>query len=55
MSKYVDELAATDISSNTSVTSSPRSAAPGVKIVFSDANGPKQTLYYFSTNCGQLI
>jgi hypothetical protein len=26
------------------------SAAPGVKIVFSDGNGPKQTLYYFSTN-----
>jgi hypothetical protein len=48
--QIVDELAATDISSNTSVTSSPRSAAPGVKIVFSDANGPKQTLYYFSTN-----
>src|SRR6516162_546404 len=23
-----------------------RSAAPGVKIVFSDANGPTQTLYY---------
>ena len=27
-----------------------RSAAPGVKIVFSDGGGPKQTLYYFSTN-----
>lgn len=27
-----------------------RSAAPGVKIVFSAGNGPKQTLYYFSTN-----
>ena len=27
-----------------------RSAAPGVKIVFSDGAGPKQTLYYFSTN-----
>ncbi len=26
------------------------SAAPGVKIVFSAGNGPKQTLYYFSTN-----
>jgi hypothetical protein len=47
--QIVDELAATDVSSNMSVTS-PRSAAPGVKIVFSDANGPKQTLYYFSTN-----
>jgi hypothetical protein len=27
-----------------------RSAAQGVKIVFSDGSGPKQTLYYFSTN-----
>jgi hypothetical protein len=27
-----------------------RSAALGVKIVFSDGDGPKQTLYYFSTN-----
>jgi hypothetical protein len=27
-----------------------RSAAPGVRIVFSEGNGPKQTLYYFSTN-----
>src|SRR5215831_11765188 len=27
-----------------------RNAASGVKIVFSDGNGPKQTLYYFSTN-----
>jgi len=26
------------------------SAAQGVKIVFSDGNGPQQTLYYFSTN-----
>jgi hypothetical protein len=26
------------------------SAAKGVKIVFSDGNGPNQTLYYFSTN-----
>jgi hypothetical protein len=25
-------------------------AAPGVKIVFSQGDGPKQTLYYFSTN-----
>jgi hypothetical protein len=28
----------------------PRGAAPGVKIIFSDGTGPKQTLYYFSTN-----
>jgi hypothetical protein len=27
-----------------------RGAAPGVKIVFSEGDGPKQTLYYFSTN-----
>ena len=27
-----------------------RSAAQGVKIVFSDGSGPNQTLYYFSTN-----
>ncbi len=27
-----------------------RSAAQGVKIVFSDGSGPTQTLYYFSTN-----
>ena len=27
-----------------------RSAAPGVKIVFSEGDRPKQTLYYFSTN-----
>jgi hypothetical protein len=28
----------------------PRSAAPGAKVVFSNGDGPKQTLYYFSTN-----
>ena len=27
-----------------------RTAASGVKIVFSEGNGPQQTLYYFSTN-----
>ena len=32
---------------NKPVTSPPHSAAPGVKIVFSDGTGPKQTLYYF--------
>ena len=32
------------------VTRVTRSAASGVKIVFSDANGPTQTLYYFSTD-----
>ena len=43
------ELAATN-STNKPVTSPPRSAATGVKIIFSDGAGPKQTLYYFSTN-----
>ena len=43
------ELAATN-STNKPVTSPPRTAATGVKIVFSDGAGPKQTLYYFSTN-----
>lgn len=28
----------------------PRGGAPGVEIVFSEGNAPKQTLYYFSTN-----
>ena len=32
------------------VASSTRSAAPGVKIVFSEGGGPEQTLYYFGTN-----
>jgi hypothetical protein len=32
------------------VTRATHSAAQGVKIVFSDANGPMQTLYYFSTD-----
>jgi hypothetical protein len=30
--------------------SATRSAAPSVKIIFSEGDGPKQTLYYFSTN-----
>ena len=43
--QIADELAA-----KKAVTRMTRSAAPGVKIVFSDANGLKQTLYYFSTD-----
>ena len=43
------ELAAAN-STNTPVTRPPHSAAAGVKIVFTDGAGPKQTLYYFSTN-----
>ena len=41
---------ATDVNIEKSVRSSLHNAAPGVKIVFSDGGGPKQTLYYFSTN-----
>jgi hypothetical protein len=33
-----------------SVAGPTRNAAPGVKIVFSEGDRPKQTLYYFSTN-----
>jgi hypothetical protein len=43
------ELAAAN-STNKPVTRPPHSAAAGVKIVFTDGAGPKQTLYYFSTN-----
>jgi hypothetical protein len=35
---------------DTPVASQQRTATSGVKIVFSEDNGPKQTLYYFSTN-----
>jgi hypothetical protein len=45
-----DEPAATGVDTKKSARSVVRSAAPAVKIVFSDGNGPKQTLYYFSTN-----
>jgi hypothetical protein len=48
--QIADELGATDVNTQNFLRSPPRSAAPGVKIVFSDGTGPKQTLYYFSTN-----
>ena len=48
--QIADDPAATDVNTQNLVRSPPRSAAPGVKIVFSDGTGPKQTLYYFSTN-----
>jgi hypothetical protein len=48
--QIADEVAATSVNANKPVRSPPRSAAPGVKIVFSDNSGPKQTLYYFGTN-----
>jgi hypothetical protein len=49
--QIADEAAATNNNdTGKPVHSQPRTAAPGVKIVFSEGNGPKQTLYYFSTN-----
>jgi len=45
-----DELAAASGDTKKIARSVARSAAPAVKIVFSDGDGPKQTLYYFSTN-----
>ncbi len=45
-----DEPATASGDTKKSARSVARSAAPAVKIVFSDGNGPKQTLYYFSTN-----
>jgi hypothetical protein len=45
-----DEPAEADGKTKRAARRAPPSAAPGVKIVFSDGNGPKQTLYYFNTN-----
>jgi len=45
-----DEPTASGADTKKAARSIARSAAPGVKIVFSDGDGPKQTLYYFSTN-----
>ena len=42
--------AATTFETNKPVHSQQRSTAPGVKIIFSEGSGPRQTLYYFSTN-----
>ncbi len=39
-----------DTATATNNVTNKRTAAPGVKIVFSEGNGPKRTLYYFSTN-----
>ncbi len=39
-----------DTATATNNVTNKRTAAPGVKIVFSERNGPKRTLYYFSTN-----
>jgi hypothetical protein len=48
--QIADEAAAINNDTDKPVHSQQRTAAPGVKIVFSDGSGPKQTLYYFSTN-----
>src|ERR1700722_18387915 len=46
----LNEAPATKADTDNTGHSQQRLAAPGVKIVFSEANNPKQTLYYFSTN-----
>ena len=48
--QIADELAANDVNIKEPVRGPLHSAAPGVKIAFSEGTGPKQTLYYFSTN-----
>ena len=48
--QIADEAAAINNDTDKPVYSQQRTTAPGVKIVFSDGSGPKQTLYYFSTN-----
>ena len=46
----LDEQGNVQIADDLVTNKAARSAAPGVRIVFSDGNGPNQTLYYFSTN-----
>ena len=48
--QITDEVAAINNDTDKPVHSQQRTPAPGVKIVFSKGNGPKQALYYFSTN-----
>jgi len=48
--QIADDAPATNMDANKPVHGQQRTAAPGVKIVFSEGNGPQQTLYYFSTN-----
>jgi hypothetical protein len=45
-----DEPLATSVSTKRAFHGASHSAATGVRIVFTDGSGPKQTLYYFSTN-----
>ena len=46
--QVLEESAGADRRGAKSVKRSVPTAAPGVKIVFSDGDGPRQTLYYFS-------
>ena len=48
--QIADDAPATNMDANKPVHGQQRTAAPGVRIVFSEGNGPQQTLYYFSTN-----
>jgi len=48
--QIVENWGATNVNTKKPVGSSPRIGASGVEIVFSEGNGPKQVLYYFSTN-----
>jgi len=47
---HTDEPLATSVSTKRAFHGASRSAAAGVKIDFTDGSGPKQTVYYFSTN-----
>jgi hypothetical protein len=48
--QIADNRDATNVGTKKPVETSPRNGAPVVEIVFSEGNGPKQALYYFSTN-----
>ncbi len=48
--QIIEKRSATNPNTKKPVGSSPRSSAPGVEVVFSEGNGPKRVLYYFSTN-----
>jgi hypothetical protein len=48
--QITDNRGATNANTKKPIGNSARSGATGVEIVFSEGNGPKQALYYFSTN-----
>jgi hypothetical protein len=48
--QIADELGASNGDTAKPIQNQQHNAASGVKIIFSDGNGPKQTVYYFSTN-----